>query len=155
MEKFKLAGLGGTFDHLHNGHKCLLNTAFKVADRVAIAVCTDRLLQNKKDKEFIQPYELRIKRLKEYLEHELRVSKDSYELIPLDDPFGPAITSEELEIHISSEETFENSKKINEIRVQKGLKPLYLLMIPLILDEAGKKVSSSSIREKLKKSISI
>ena len=151
MEKFKLAGLGGTFDHLHRGHKYLLNVAFKVAERVAIAVCTDRLLQNKKDKELIEPYEIRVKHLEEYIKHDLGISKSSYELVPLDDPFGPAITSEELEVHISSEETFENSKKINEIRIQKGLKPLCLLMIPLILDEAGKKICSTNIREDLKK----
>jgi pantetheine-phosphate adenylyltransferase len=151
MDKFNLAGLGGTFDHLHEGHKMLLSAAFKIAKHVAIAICTDKLLQNKKDKDLIESYEVRVKNVENFLINELKISKNSYEIIPLDDPFGPAISSTDLEVHVSSEETIENSKKINQIRIQKGLKPLYLLMIPLVLDEHGRKVSSSDIREKLKR----
>ncbi len=150
MDKFNFAGLGGTFDHLHEGHKMLLRTAFKIANHVAIAVCTDKLLQNKRDKHLIESYEKRVKNIEDFLQKELDIPKNSYEIIPLDDPFGPAITSNDLEVHVSSEETIENAKKINQIRIQKGLKPLYLLMIPLLLDEHGKKISSSEIREKLK-----
>lgn len=151
MDKFKIGGLGGTFDRLHDGHKMLISTAFKVADRVAIGLSTDALLANKKDKDMIQSYDERAKAIEEFITEGLKLPKTSFAIFPLNDLFGDTITSEELEIHISSEETFEGAKKINEIRLKKGLKPLNLLMIPLVTKEKGQKISSTDIREEIKK----
>lgn len=50
---------------------------------------------------------------------------------------------------IVSQETYENALKLNENREKKGLKPLILIVIPLIQDENNNKISSTSIREKL------
>ena len=44
MRRFRLAVLGGTFDHLHIGHHALLASAFGVGDEVAIGVTTDRFV---------------------------------------------------------------------------------------------------------------
>ena len=49
---------------------------------------------------------------------------------------------------IVSQETYENALKLNENREKKGLKPLILIVIPLIRDENNNKISSTSIREK-------
>lgn len=52
---------------------------------------------------------------------------------------------------IVSQETYENALKLNENREKKGLTPLILIVIPLIKDKNNNKISSTSIREKMKK----
>lgn len=50
---------------------------------------------------------------------------------------------------VVSQETYENAQKLNKNREQKGLKPLVLIVIPLIKDNNNKRFSSTLIREKL------
>ncbi|MEM3906760.1 MAG: adenylyltransferase/cytidyltransferase family protein, partial [Nitrososphaerota archaeon] len=42
--RFKLAGVGGTFDNIHVGHLALLNIAFRLAEKVYIGCTTDELV---------------------------------------------------------------------------------------------------------------
>lgn len=50
--------LGGTFDHLHNGHKLLLSQAMLCSDqRVLCGVTTDALLKKKAYAEFLESFE--------------------------------------------------------------------------------------------------
>ena len=49
---------------------------------------------------------------------------------------------------IVSQETYVNAQKLNENREKKGLKPLVLIVIPLLKDKDNKKISSTIIREK-------
>jgi len=50
---------------------------------------------------------------------------------------------------VISQETYDNALKLNENRMKKGLKPLVLIVIPILKDEENKKISSTSIREKI------
>ena len=147
---FKLVGLGGTFDHLHSGHHELLRTAFRLGEKVAIALTTDRLHQTKEFREHLQSYEVREKNLRVFIESNLQIATSEYSIIPLNDPFGPAISEPALEAHVSSMETYPIAMKINEIRQSKGLSLLTLIVIPLVLGNEGIKISSSSIRAGLK-----
>ena len=63
---YDLIGLGGAFDHLHIGHKTLLETAFKLGNKVAIGLSTDALLENKSYRDLIQSYEERGSRVTEF-----------------------------------------------------------------------------------------
>jgi len=147
---FELVGLGGTFDHLHDGHRLLLKTAAKLGDHVAIALATDKLLKNKLYRDKLESYKNREKNLSIYLENELNLLRDSYTIIPLNEPFGIAITEPKLEAHVSSLETYEVSIKINEERNKNGLPPMILIIIPIVNDSEGKKLSSTDIRSLLK-----
>ena len=51
---------------------------------------------------------------------------------------------------VVSQETYENALKLNENRIIKGLNPLVLIVIPMITDKNKQKISSTSIRQKLK-----
>ncbi|MFX1277295.1 MAG: pantetheine-phosphate adenylyltransferase [Promethearchaeota archaeon] len=146
---FGLVGLGGTFDHLHDGHRLLLKTAAKLGDHVAIALATEELLKNKKYRDKLESYAIRENNLRTFIENELNISKDSYTIIPLNDPFGIAITERKLEAHVSSLETHQVSIKINEERIKNGLPPMILIIIPIVNDSEGKKLSSTDIRSKL------
>ena len=146
---FNLVGLGGTFDHLHKGHKKLLKVAFTTGKKVAIALTTEKLLNSKEHGEKLESYQIREKNLRNYIEKSLNISKEHYSIIPLEDPFGPAITEEDLEAHISSEESYKMAFKINEKRREKGLDPFILIIIPYVRDESGERYSSTKIRENL------
>jgi len=147
---FKLIGLGGTFDHLHEGHRLLLSTAAKLGDHIALALTTEALLKNKKYHDLLESYETREKNVCNFLETEVGLSAKDYTIIPLSDPYGPAITDPTLEAHISSVETHEVALKINEMRIEKGLPPMILIIIPIIFNSAGIKMSSTDIRSKIK-----
>ena len=54
-----------------------------------------------------------------------------------------------IEIHVSSEETYQVALKINEIRVKNSLPRMIIVIIPLVLDEDGTRLSSTKIRKKL------
>jgi len=144
---YDLIGLGGTFDQFHLGHADLIRTAFRYGKHVAIGLSTEKLLENKILKNKIQSYSQREENLKLYIHKEIGVSEQYYTIIPLKDPFGPAITDKNLQAHVSSMETYKIAIKINEIRIKNGLQPLVLIIIPIILDKFGSKYSSSRIRK--------
>jgi phosphopantetheine adenylyltransferase len=52
---------------------------------------------------------------------------------------------------VVSSETYQNAVKLNENRIKKSLKPLVLIVIPLLTDSNNSKISSTSIREKIGK----
>ena len=146
---YELIRLGGTFDQFHLGHADRIKTAFNYGKHVAFGLTTEKLLGNKKLKDKIQSYSKREKNLKQFIHNELGISEQYYSIIPLNDPFGPTITDKNLQAHVSSMETYKIAIKINEIRIQKGLQPLILIIIPIILNKFGKKFSSSELRKNL------
>jgi pantetheine-phosphate adenylyltransferase len=143
--KFKLVGASGTFDRLHIGHKALLRKAFEVSERVMIGLTTSKMVQHKTLAEKIEPYEVRKKKLQKFLKEE--GFQERAEIMSLDDPYGPAITDSGLEALVATEETLEGVKKINIIRGEKGLPPLDIVIVPLVLAEDGSRISSTKIRE--------
>ncbi|MFX1397332.1 MAG: pantetheine-phosphate adenylyltransferase [Promethearchaeota archaeon] len=150
LKAFKVVGLGGTFDHLHDGHKLLLKTAVKLGDHIAIALTTEKLLGSKQFKQKLQSFEIREKNIRSFLENELQLKPENYNIIPLNDPYGLAITDPALEAHVSSAETCDMALKINELRIKNNLPPLTLIVIPILSDPAGNKMSSTDIRSRIK-----
>ena len=146
MAKYTV-GLGGSFDHLHAGHERLLQVAFEIGSKVVIGLAADELLKEKKFKQNLQSYEDRMQNLVLFAK-KIKRAKDLV-VIKLTDPYGPAITSAELDVHVSSEETFPGAQKINDLRRQNGLKPLILVMIPMVLKIDGVRYSSTQIREQI------
>jgi pantetheine-phosphate adenylyltransferase len=144
MAKYTV-GLGGSFDHLHAGHVRLLQVAFDIGKKVVVGLASDALLKNKKFKENLQSFEERRQGLIGFAK-KIGREKD-LTIIELDDPMGPAITSSDLDVHVSSEETAPVAQKINEERRNRGLKPLIMVTIPMVLKADGVRYSSTEIRE--------
>lgn len=146
IRSYDLVGTAGTFDFIHKGHQLLLQTAFQVGKKVVIGLSTTELLGNKEFKENIKPYSTRFSQLEEYIEQSLVIPKSDFSIIPLSDPFGPAITDPRLQAHISSMETFQGALRINQKRIENGLQPLILIIIPLVRNAENEKISSSMLR---------
>ncbi len=64
----------------------------------------------------------------------------------LNDPYGSTITDPLLDALVVSVETLPRALEINELRVKRGFKPLHIIVIPIIRDGYGVKVSSTLIR---------
>jgi phosphopantetheine adenylyltransferase/dephospho-CoA kinase len=74
-----------------------------------------------------------------------------YEVVSIQDPFGPTATDDNLDLIVVSDETLKGGFKVNEIRKEKKLRELEIYSIPLVeiievLKEKEKKVSSSNQR---------
>lgn len=103
----------------------------------------------KKLPELILPVDQRIRDVTDFL-----VDIDStlmYEVVPINDPFGPTKCDPNLDMIVVSAETKRGGEKVNELRAAKGLNQLEVCCIDLMegdKDFADKelKVSSSNQR---------
>jgi len=139
-KKYHKIAVGGTFDRLHEGHQRLLNKAFELSDRVLIGVTSDEFARSKGK---IEPCNRRMSNLKKKL---LKYG-DKYSVSRLDDSYGPTIAEEDIEALVVSEETEPTAQEINNIRTNKGMKPLDIITIGMVLAEDGKPISSTRIRK--------
>lgn len=134
--KFNLAAVGGTFDHLHLGHKALLQTAKIKAKKVWIGLCQKSMLTNKPFSQSLQSYRQRKNRLKK-----LGFNR----IVPLTDIYGPAAADPKIEAIIVSPLSRPNAEKINRRRRKK----LSIIEVPLVKAADGQVLSSSRIRQGL------
>jgi pantetheine-phosphate adenylyltransferase len=141
--------LGGTFDHLHDGHKFLIKTALTLSKNIVIGLTTPKLLKNKRFSSNLEDYITRKRKILEFIG--TFDDKTRVQIIELNDPYGPPIHEPDYEGIVVSQETYKVAVKINEIRETKGFKPLIIIIIPIIKDGNEKKVSSTSIRENINK----
>lgn len=140
---FKLACVGGTFETIHAGHRRLLDEAFKQSDYVLIGLTSDELASKLNKPYKVSPYRCREKELKAYLDSKYR---ERYSIIKLDDVYGVAVDMAELEAIFVTEETRSRAEEINSIRASRGLKPLNIVIVPFILADDGKPISSRRIK---------
>jgi len=143
---YKIVACGGTFDRLHRGHKAFLEFAFSKGQTVLIGLTSDKFVARNKKKKNILPYIKRQKYLKEFLQNKGFLKRAK--IIPIDDPFGPAIRDESINALIVTEDTLSGAEEINRIRSKSGLFPVHVISIPVI-KIADVKISSSFIRNKI------
>ena len=145
---FENVVLGGTFDRIHAGHMLLLSmSALCAQKRLLIGVSRGPLLDNKELKDLVHPIELRTRRLFQTL-NSLRPSV-AYQIVPIDDPFGPSITDPDLQCIVVSKETERGGQSVNKRRVEKGLNSIHVDVVDLVGPEdsdAANKVSSTGLR---------
>ncbi len=124
---FKKIAIGGTFDRLHNGHKKLLTFAIALCtEELTIGISGDALLKNKKGADQIRSQESRMEDVRNFIL--LMKPTMKLNMVPISDPFGPTIVDANLEAIIVSSETIIGAKKINDIRRERYLKPLSIIV---------------------------
>ncbi|HIH97533.1 MAG TPA: phosphopantetheine adenylyltransferase [Thermoplasmata archaeon] len=139
---------GGTFDPLHDGHKVLIRKAFEVAGqngRVTIGLTSDSFATSHHYYKLLS-YGERKRNLLGFLSEE-GCSSSRYEIVELNDPWGPSLT-EDFDAIVVSPETFKSALILNKKRKEKGLKPIKVIGIPLINAEDGKPICSTRIYKK-------
>ena len=141
--------MGGTFDHLHEGHKFLLKTALSISENVEIGLTSQKLLEKKKYYSKLEDYKTRQEKLKDFVKSFTNLERINIVEIKNWDDMNRYAQDPEYEGLVVSQETYENAVKLNDEREKKGLKPLILIVVPLIKDETKEKINSTSIRAKL------
>ena len=143
MEQFDLAAMGGTFDIIHDGHMALLNKSFSISSKVIIGLSSDQLA-TKRGKNLVHDYSKRLSSLKDVIEKNFPNSP--YEISKLENDFGPAIIEGSVKALVASEETGGKGVELNELRGERNLPPVEIVIVPMILAKDGKAISSTRIK---------
>ena len=75
-------------------------------------------------------------------------SLDRFQIVPLENDWGPSVVDEDFEAIIVSDETKSTAQKINKIRSAEGKSELEIVIVPMIKAQDGHRISSSRIRNK-------
>ena len=138
LKKYNKVAVGGTFDKFHQGHRLLIKKAFQIGDHVLIGVTSDEFGGIKGE---IEPCNVRMSNLNLVLKN-----RSNYILSRLEEPYGITIDDESIDAIVVSPETEPTAFKINHIRREKGMKPLDIITISMVLADDGKPISSTRIR---------
>ncbi len=135
--------VGGTFDPLHIGHQLLLKRAFMTAGdngMVIIGLSTDTFASRKQHP--VRGYEVRKAELTQWINDSGFLAE--YEVEPLSDQFGSALT-QDFDALVVSYETFPVGNLINEMRKKAGRPMVDLYQIQCVMAKDGRAVSSTRI----------
>ncbi len=119
MESFDLVAMGGTFDVIHNGHMALLKKSFSISSKVIIGLSSDQLAV-KRGKSLVNDYSKRFS--------------------------WPAVVEGSVKALVVSEETSAKGLHLNELRAERNLPPVEVVVVPMVLAEDGKAISSTRIK---------
>jgi len=137
--KYSHVVCGGTFDHLHAGHKKLLDECISNGEKVTVGIATRALSKHKSYPYSLEPYSKRVENVRRY--------NSSLTLYKLQDIFGPTLTDPSIEAIFVTKDTLLGANLINEKRLQIGMKPLAIIVVPFVYDDADEKLSSERIRQ--------
>ncbi|KAH9001319.1 Nucleotidylyl transferase [Lactarius akahatsu] len=137
---YPVVALGGTFDHLHAGHKILLSMAC-----VIIGVTDDALLTKKDNREVLEGLPERMRGVRQFME----LFKPSlvYDIVPIQDVYGPTGADPNIQALVVSKETASGGKAVDKYREEKGLPPSSRVEVEDAEALKQAKMSSTYIRQ--------
>ena len=143
MYEFSLVAMGGTFDIIHKGHLTLLSTAFSISLKVIIGLTSDELAK-KRGKKTLNNYEKRFTALMNTIK--TNFPNRAFQISKLDNDFGPAVLEENVQALVVSDETGNQGEILNQLRAEKNLSPVTIVIVPMVLAQDGSKISTTRIK---------
>ncbi len=143
MKKFDLVAMGGTFDVIHKGHITLLSEAFSSSTKVIIGL-TSNEWASKKGKNLLNDFDERLEKLVKTIENNF--PNASFEISKLDNDFGPAVLEKKVQALVVSDETSNQGEVLNQLRKQKNLAPVEVVVVPMVLEKDANKISTTRIK---------
>ena len=143
MSEFDLVATGGTFDIIHKGHITLLTKAFSISSKVIIGLTSDELAK-RKGKKIQNQYEIRNENLENMIK--TKFPNISYQISKLDNDFGPAVLEEGVQALVVSEETEIQGSVLNQLRSEKNLTPVKIVVVPMVMAKDGNRISTTRIK---------
>jgi len=128
---------------IHKGHLALLQRAFDIGDSVIIGVTSDKFA-SALGKKIRNDYDVRVTNLKQVLQSFF--PNRNYAIKQLNEDFGPALYTNDVEALVASKETEGKGAILNKQRAERGLPPVDVVTIELVLSKDGKRISSTRIR---------
>lgn len=145
VPRYGHAVLGGTFDHFHVGHAVLLESAFRLGREVSVGVTTEGFIAQhpKPAAERLQPYAARRRAVQRWVKarHPDRVVR----IVPLADTFGRSVEGG-VDVLVVSVDTQKGGRAVNAERRRLGRTPLPIEVVPVVLADDLRPVSSRRIR---------
>ncbi|TFK42306.1 hypothetical protein BDQ12DRAFT_675982 [Crucibulum laeve] len=128
---YPVVALGGTFDHLHAGHKILLSmAAWITSQKIIVGVTDDALLQNKANKHVLEKLPQRIERVRGFLAF-FKPGLE-YHIVPINDVYGPTGWDPNIQALVVSKETLSGAAAIASHREAHHLPTLQTYIIDVI-----------------------
>lgn len=125
--KYKYIIVGGTFDHLHIGHKGFLRYAFNISEKVLIGITSDSYISKNKENIGIEKLEVRERNLKHFLKSEDFLENAKF--VILNHVFEDEVFDIKFDGVLVTQETLTGAKKINKERERKGLSALEIIIV--------------------------
>ncbi len=133
--------IGGTFNVIHDGHLALISRAFSEGGELHVGLTSDSMATGKRSVP-VRDYELRLKNLAETLD---RLSGGKrYHIFKIEDELGPAATGD-FDAIVVSADTEPGALRINRARQSRGLKPLRVVVVSMVLATDGEPISSTRV----------
>ncbi|KAK6204313.1 uncharacterized protein RJT21DRAFT_80927 [Scheffersomyces amazonensis] len=152
-QQFPVTAVGGTFDHLHDGHKILLSMAlFLARTKLIIGITGAKLLVNKKYAEALEPFSVRQSNVVEFLAL-LNSAHTNWEIYEINDVCGPTGFVGDIDALVLSYESAKGGEYVNEYRTNHGFRALQVISIDVIGGNGDQdnnwqgKLSSTDFRE--------
>jgi pantetheine-phosphate adenylyltransferase len=143
MPEFALVAMGGTFDIIHKGHLTLLSNAFSISSKIIIGLTSDELAE-KRGKKILNNYEKRLTTLTNTIK--TNFPNHAFEISKLDNDFGPAVLEENVQALVVSDETGNQGEILNQLRAEKNLSPVKIVIVPMVLAQDGNRISTTRIK---------
>ncbi|KAG6833060.1 hypothetical protein H0H87_011804 [Tephrocybe sp. NHM501043] len=129
--RLPVVAIGGTFDHLHAGHKILLSmAAWITSEKIIVGVTDDALLGKKSHPQQLQPLAERIARVRAFLA--LFRPGIEYYIVPIQDVYGPTGWDPNVQGLVVSHETLSGAEAIATHRSKQGFSRLQTFVIDVI-----------------------
>ena len=141
--EFTMIALGGTFDIIHAGHIALLDKGFSISEKVIIGLTSDELAE-KKGKKLVNSFQIRYSTLESLLKE--KFPRSLFEIVELDNDFGPAVIDGNVNALVVSEETRSKGELLNKLRLEQGQSPVAIIIVPMVLAKDGSRISTTRIR---------
>jgi pantetheine-phosphate adenylyltransferase len=135
-------GLGGTFDHFHQGHKAFLEFAAKQGENLIIGITAQHLTSSKPYSQAIEPYRVRARNVANWCKH----YQVTYEIVQLFDIYGPTLEDRRIQALAVTEETVTGADTINQARLAANMNELPVYICPMLLNELGQPLHADQIR---------
>lgn len=149
FESVPTVAVGGTFDHMHDGHKILLLlAAFCASATVIVGVTGPKLLENKKYLQYMQLFGTRCSSVCRFLER--RMEHKKFVVYQINDVCGPTGYISDIDALVISDETADGAKFVNAQRAKIGFAELRVVAASVLGGSADDKwlgkVSSTDMR---------
>ncbi|KAJ7775001.1 hypothetical protein B0H16DRAFT_1509174 [Mycena metata] len=129
--RFPVVAIGGTFDHLHAGHKILLSMAARLTSRkLIVGVTDDALLTRKAHAAALESLSVRMANVRRFL----AIFSPGLEadVVPINDVYGPTGWDADIQALVVSKETADGAVAIATHRAAHGLPALKTFTIDVI-----------------------